>query len=217
MIRSSDRPPRICMVSASYYPDDPRPRREAEALVQAGFGVDVICLRKEGEAGRERVGGVAVHRLPVRRSRAGRVRYLLDYALFFLLALFTLAALHPRRWYRIIHVHNMPDALVFCAILPRIAGARVILDLHDPMPEVYRTKYDLPAEHRVIRLLRFLERRSIAFADLVLTPNLAFRELFVDRGCPASKVHIIMNSPDPRIFAAREPEATAAGGAGGPR
>ena len=49
-------------------------------------------------------------------------------------------------------------------------------------------KYGLGMDHRLIALLRALEAWSIRRADLVLTPNLAFRALFVGRGCPEDRV-----------------------------
>jgi glycosyltransferase involved in cell wall biosynthesis len=184
----------------SYYPADPRPRREAEALVEAGFEVDVVCLRDEGQSPEETIAGVRALRLPVRRIRGGKLRYLWQYLAFLVLSFFRLAGLHHRRRYDAIHVHNMPDFLVFGALVPRLSGARIVLDLHDPMPEVYMAKYDLPAAHPVIRALRWIEKLSIAFADLVLTPNLAFKEIFVARSCPEEKVRVIMNSPQESVF-----------------
>ena len=192
--------PRICMNVFSYYPADPRPRREAEALVEAGFEVDIVCLRDEGQAAEETIAGVRAIRLPVRRRRGGKLRYLWQYFAFLVLSLFRIAGLHLARAYDVVHVHNMPDFLVLSALVPRVMGAKVILDLHDPMPEVYMAKYDLAEGHRVIRILRWLERMSIGFAHLVLTPNLAFREIFVSRSCPDGKIRVIMNSPQESIF-----------------
>jgi glycosyltransferase involved in cell wall biosynthesis len=193
------------MVVFSHYPDDPRVRREAEALVRAGWLVDVLCLRKEGQPATETVNGVGVVRLPVARRRGSPLRYLWEYGLFGLLALLRLAWMQTGRRYRVVHIHNMPDVLVAAALVPRLAGARVVLDLHDPMPEVFMAKYGLPAEHRLISLLRRLEAWSVRRAHLVLTPNIAFRELFIGRGCPAERIRVIMNSPDPSIFAASPP------------
>jgi glycosyltransferase involved in cell wall biosynthesis len=110
--------------------------------------------------------------------------------------------LHLRRRFDVVHVHNMPDILVLSGLFARLTGARMILDLHDPMPEVYMTKYGIAETHPVIRVLIGLERFSIWMANLVLTPNIAFREIFIRRGCPPSKVEIVMNSPDLRVFGA---------------
>lgn len=193
----------ICMVVYSYYPADPRVRREAEALQATGKQVDVICLKGVSENKEEVVSGVRVYRLPVTRSRAGKLKYLWEYASFILAAFSRLNILHCRNRYKIVHVHNMPDILVFSAILPKLTGTRIILDLHDPMPEVFMAKYAVDRTHGLIRVLSFLEQTSIKFSDFVLTPNKAFYELFIARGCPAEKIQIIMNSPQEDVFAAQ--------------
>ncbi len=196
----------ICMVVFSYYPADPRPRREAEALIDAGFSVDMICLRNRNESAQETVHGVTIYRMPLQKQRGGKLRYLWEYFYFGLLALLKVSWLFLRKGYRIIHVHNMPDVLVFTALLPRLLGRKVVLDLHDPMPEVFIAKYEMADTHPVIKTLRVLEKFSIAFAHQVLTPNIAFEKLFVGRSCKANKVAVIMNSPDESIFTPQTPQ-----------
>ena len=84
--------------------------------------------------------------------------------------------------------------------IPKLLGARIVLDLHDPMPELMMSIYNLGAEERLVEWLKRLEKRSISFANLVLTPNKAFQQLFISRGCPPGKIEIIMNSPESEIF-----------------
>lgn len=202
---------KVAAVVFSYYRWDARVRREAESLVEAGMSVDVICLQKEGESKEETINGVSVRRLPLGRKRAGQLRYIFEYFAFTLLAFINLSIRHLSRHYDVVHVHNMPDFLVFTGLLPRLTGSKIVLDLHDPTPEVYMAKYSMGPEHPVVRVLKFLEKISIRYAHLVLTPNIAFRNLFVGRGCPEKKIHIVMNSPDPAIF--REIHAGGNGGA----
>jgi glycosyltransferase involved in cell wall biosynthesis len=76
----------------------------------------------------------------------------------------------------------------------------VILDLHDPSPEIFMAKYGVDKKNFIVRLLCIAEKISIWFAHLVLTPNLSFKRLFVSRGCPQAKIHVIMNSPLESIF-----------------
>lgn len=191
---------RIAVVVFSYYPRDPRVRREAEALIEAGHHVDVICLKCNGEPDREVVGGAQVYRLPLQHKRASRFYYFWAYSYFICLAFFTLSILYMRKRYDLIHVHNMPDALVFSALLPRLCGCKVILDLHDPMPEVYLSKYTTGASNLIIHCIRLVERCSIWFSDVVLTVNTACRELYISRGCPQSKIHVVMNLPQNSVF-----------------
>ena len=193
---------RVCAVVFSYYPADPRPRREGEALVDAGHGVDLICLRDEHESPRETVNGVRVFRLPLRRKRGGKLRYLWEYAVFIAMAFALVTIRFFIRRYHVVHVHTMPDILVLCALVPKLFGARVFLDLHDPMPEVFMAKYGLAADSGIVRVLLALERFSIGFAHAAITPNEAFRRLFESRGCPPNKMHVVMNTPDPSIFEA---------------
>lgn len=192
---------RAAVVLYSYYASDPRPRRETEALQRAGMNVDVICLREGGEEPAfEVIEGVNVHRIPLRRRRAGKATYAFQYFGFLLSASVLLTWWRLRRRYDLVHVHNMPDFLVFSALLPKLLGARVILDLHDPMPELLVTIFGLEEKSLAVRLLKFLEKHSIRFADHILTVNQACKEIFSARGCPPEKIQVLMNVPDERIF-----------------
>src|SRR5438045_8787499 len=119
----------ICMVVFSHYPADPRVRREAEALQSAGHSVRVICLRKSGESAVETVRSVRVERLPIERKRGSATRYIWEYFAFLVAALARVARIHCAARIDVVHVHNMPDVLVPTGLLPRLTGAKVILDL----------------------------------------------------------------------------------------
>lgn len=200
-------------VMFSHYPDDPRPRRAAEALVNEGATVEVICLRKAaGEPVRERFKGVEVTRVPLKRRRGGKFSYVLQYAWFIFVAGAIIAFRSCRRRYHVVHIHNMPDVLVFSALIPKLMGARVVLDLHDPMPELMMGIFGMKRQQLGIRMLEWLEKYSIRFADLALTPNIAFKQLFTARSCPGEKIEVIMNSPDENIFRFRERATGAAEG-----
>ncbi len=204
--RAAD-PPRLDGLRAavllySYYPSDARPRREAEALAAAGMEVELICLRQgPGEPVLETIDGVRVRRVPMRRRRQGKRTYFIQYSQFIGWCFFALAVWRLRRRYDLVHVHNMPDVLVFSALIPKLFGAKVLLDLHDPMPELMRTIFGFGEDHRAVRLLKVLEKWSLWFADRVVTVNEACRRIFGGRSCPASKVQVIMNTPDEAIFA----------------
>ena len=180
---------RAAVLLYSYYPADPRPRRAAEALVEAGMEVDLVCLREKAiEKKRDLIDSVRIIRLPLRKRRDSKRTYILQYASFLAACFGLLTFRSLKNRYDLVHVHNMPDVLVFGALIPKLLGARVILDLHDPMPELMMSIYNLTAEKRVVRWLKRLEKLSISFADLVLTPNKAFRDLFISRGCPPEKI-----------------------------
>ena len=199
--RNSLRGKRAAVVLYSYYATDPRPRRETEALQLAGMDVDVICLRQDSrEPGLEVLNGVRIHRIPLKRRRAGKLTYAVQYFSFLVSTFLLLSWWRLGRRYHLVHVHNMPDFLVFSALLPKIFGARVILDLHDPMPELLVTIFGLKENSLGVRLLKFSEKWSIRFADHVLTVNLACKKIFSARSCAAEKIQVLMNVPDERVF-----------------
>ncbi len=192
---------RAAVLLYSHYPSDPRPRRAAEALAENGMDVDLVCLREdETQPGIEVVRGVNVHRVPLRKSRASKWTYIRLYAAFIAASRGFLLERCESRPYDLVHVHNMPDVLVFAASPAKRRGARVLLDLHDPMPELMMAIYGLRRKAPFVRLLRLLERWSLSYADLALTPNLAFQRLFASRSCPEHKVSIVMNSPQEDVF-----------------
>jgi glycosyltransferase involved in cell wall biosynthesis len=192
---------KIAIVVFSYYPHDLRIRRAAEAAIKSDYYVDLYCLRGQGQGEVEHIHGGTIFRLNVLRTRSLRINYMIEYVSFLVAVFFRLSRNHFRANYRVIHVNNMPDFLVFAGFLAKITGARIILDMHDPMPEVFMTKYGVTHRSLFVRLLVSQERMSIRFSDHIITTNIAFRELFVKRGCPPGKIDIVMNAPDDEIFA----------------
>jgi glycosyltransferase involved in cell wall biosynthesis len=185
----------------SHYPADPRPRRAAEALAAEGVKIDVICLRDDdGEPARETFGSINVTRVRLKRQRGSKLGYVGQYVTFVLASFFYLASRSLTRRYDLVHVHNMPDILVFGATVPKLLGAKVILDLHDPMPELMQTIFRLPEKSLSVVMLKRLEKLSIRFADLVLTVNLACKKLYSSRSCQPDKIKVVINSPDDQIF-----------------
>lgn len=194
------RPVRVCVVRQYYYPLDIRVRREVEALLQAGYEVDVVCLRGRDESARETVGALTVHRLPLGHERGGAVSYLVRYSSFLLLASLVVAWLHLRRRYAVVQVHSLPDLLVLAGAFPRATGARLVLDLHEVMPEFFATKFGKPASHPLVRLVARGEQLSIRLADRVMTCTDQMRDVFVQRGADPDKISVLLNAADESVF-----------------
>jgi glycosyltransferase involved in cell wall biosynthesis len=196
------------MVVHAYYPlGETRVQREAEALVEAGYDVDVICLRDDGEQPRERYRGVEIHRLPVRIARSSLLAQLGSYLHFLARATLQLTQLHLRRHYGSVQVHNLPDFLVICAILPKVQRIPVVLDLHDLMPEFFAGRFGPGRMPIVARLVRVQERLSCRFADHIITVSEHWRRALLQRGVPEYKCSVVMNVADERLFT-RRPEPT---------
>src|SRR4029077_3983393 len=133
---------RMAVVSFSSFPGDPRPRRAAETFVHAGMHVEVICLLDEGSPESNTFKGIEIERIAFKHNRGSKFDYMLRYSLFILVAFAKLAARSVRRPYEVVHIHNMLYVLFLAALVPKLFGAKVILDLHDPMPELMMTIYN---------------------------------------------------------------------------
>jgi glycosyltransferase involved in cell wall biosynthesis len=196
---------RVAMVTFSSYPADPRPRRALAALLSEGMNIDLICLCDENAPRREKSGKLNVLRVPIQHKRGGIFSYGYNYAAFIFVCAFVLAMRALRRRYDLVYVHNMPDILVMCALVPKMLGAKVILDEHDPMPELLTTIFNLREDSPSVRLMKWLEKWSIARANAVVTVNIACKRIFASRSCLPAKIVVVMNSPDDEIFPFQAP------------
>lgn len=192
---------RVCMVAFTHYAVDQRVRREAELLVDRGDVVDFICLRGEGEPKARMLNGVRLKQLSIGRYRGSNpFIYLFKYLLFFFSASFHLIAMHLRVSYDLVQVHTMPDFMVFVAFIPKLLGVKVLLDVHDLMPELYQSKFGLSQKHRLIRFITWIERQSIRFANRAIAVHKPHLHILVKHGNPIEKFDILMNLPDPKTF-----------------
>jgi glycosyltransferase involved in cell wall biosynthesis len=191
---------RICVIRQLYYTFDPRVRREVKALSDAGYEVDVICMRRPGEPRVERSGAIKVHRISISHRRRGLLRYLFEYMAFPLLAGAVVTALSLRRRFDLIQVNTIPDSLVFAALVPKLLGTPVLLDLHECMPEFFASKFNTGMRHPGVRLMALVEQASIRFADFALTCTEEMRAAFVGRGVAPEKIAVVMNGADETVF-----------------
>jgi glycosyltransferase involved in cell wall biosynthesis len=184
------------MLTHSYYEEDPRVRREAESLVAAGRQVDVFSLRRNGDAAHGVVEGVRVRRLDVQRHQGASLWvYLAEYLTFFVAAGWALLRAHARRRYALVQVHTLPDFLAFAALPLRLGGVPVVLDLHEAMPELFRSRFPRASNPVVYRLLALQERLSIAVSSVAVTVNPSLGRRLVGLGVPESKVRVVPNAP----------------------
>jgi glycosyltransferase involved in cell wall biosynthesis len=184
------------MLTHSYYEEDPRVRREAESLVAAGWPVDVFALRRPGDPASGEVDGVRLHRLDVQRHQGASLPvYVREYLDFFLRACLALVHAQARRHYALVQVHTLPDFLAFAALPLRLAGVPVLLDLHEAMPEFFRSRFPGAANPLAHWLLLLQERLSIAAASHAITVNDALGRRLVELGVPEDKVSVVINSP----------------------
>jgi glycosyltransferase involved in cell wall biosynthesis len=195
----------VAMLVHSYYEEDPRVRRQAEALVRAGRQVDVISLRRAGDPREGTLEGVRITRLDVQRHQGSPIAtYLAEYTAFLARATFALARAHRRRRYAVVQVHTPPDFLVLAALPLRLAGVPVLLDLHEATPEFFRSRWPGASNPLTIGGLTVVERVAASIANRVLSVTQARHERLEALGIPARKLAVIRNGP---VLARFDPDA----------
>ena len=194
-------PIRVCMLAYSFYEMDGRIKRYAETLAKNGIEVDVIALKRKGQTKIGQENGVNIYRIQERiRDERGKLFYLLRLLKYFIKSSIVLIKKHIKRKYDLIHVHNIPDFEVFAAWLPKLTGAKVILDIHDIVPEFYADKFNVSKNSIIPKLLVLLERVSIAFSDHVIISNHLWQKVIVSRSVREDKCTTIINYPDINLF-----------------
>jgi glycosyltransferase involved in cell wall biosynthesis len=196
----------VCMLSYSFYESDNRVMRYAETLAKRGDQVDVIALDSGRNRPKADMPGVDVYRIQTRKNKGSQKKadYMIPILRFCLRSSIFIARCHLKRRYDVIHVHNIPDFLVFAAWLPKLMGARVILDIHDIVPEFYASKFGAGRGNRAIDALKYLERRSARYADHVIISNHLWKDRLVARSVPAERCSVMINYVDPAIFHPRK-------------
>ena len=203
---------RVCMLGYAFYETDNRIRRYAEALVKRGDQVDAIVLARDGQPPFGIVYGVNVFRIQKRViNEKGQLSYLIRVMMFLALSTWSLTARHLRKPYDVIHVHSVPDFEVLATVIPRLMGARVILDIHDLVPELYVSKFKGEDRSIAHKILLALEGLSCAYSNHVIISNDLWYEKIIQRSVRAEKCTSIINYPDLSIFWPR-PRVPAANG-----
>lgn len=196
------RPLRVCMVAYSFYETDSRVMRYAEALVQRGDEVEVLALRSPGTPRTEVLCGVRVSRLQGRLfNEKSRYTYLWRILLFLMRSLWQVSVRDMREKYDLVHVHSVPDFLVFSALVPRLRGTPVILDIRDILPEFYASKFGGSGKSFGFRFLCLVEKLCTRFATHVIIANHAWQERLLSRSAKPGGCTVMLNVPDRSIFA----------------
>jgi glycosyltransferase involved in cell wall biosynthesis len=197
------------MVTHSFYESDNRILRYAETLAERGDQVEVICLRRSPSLPRhETLNGVLVHRIQDRfgKNESSHWSFLWPLVRFTLVASRWLSANGRSRRFDLIHVHNIPDFLVFSTWRSKLRGSRVLLDIHDIVPEFFGSKFGASGGSLLVRSLKLMERVSAAMANHVILANDLWVKAYSSRSAKPEKCSVFINYVDERVFRTREPK-----------
>ena len=190
------------MIAYTNYSTDARVIKEAEALTSRGMSVDFICLKEDAYTKRNHNNGVKIFYVPLRRYRGNKkLFYVLSYLMFFLAVFFISTILFLKHRYEVIHVNNMPNFLVFAVIIPKLLGAKIILDIHDSLPQIFLTKFGVSNRDIFYRMILLEEKLSVKFVDNIITAHSLLKEvILLSDGLPIDKIETVYNYADETKF-----------------
>ena len=202
------------MVVENYFPQDTRVANEASLLIDAGYQVAVIALRRNGQTRHEVLNGVDVYRLPTLElfkktpcADANRVNlllvklksflgYIVEYCYFTTACLVLSIYVFLKQGFDVMHAHNPPDTLFLVALPFKFFGRKFVFDQHDLCPELYRSRYGA-ADGFVARVLKILEWCSLKLADVTIATNESYKRIQIERAnVNPRNIFIVRNGPN---------------------
>jgi glycosyltransferase involved in cell wall biosynthesis len=190
------------MIAYTQYKYDHRIRREAETLAAQGHYHVSLLVPKETDVPQIYAEhGVHVRELNMLQYQGkSKRRYIVSYVEFLLRAFVVCNKLVLLQQVDIVHIHNMPNFLVFAAILARVCGKKLILDIHDSVPETYAAKFYKNPNKLLFWLLCCEEAVCCLLVHKIICVNHPQRDTLVRRGINSAKIIVSMNVPDYRWY-----------------
>jgi glycosyltransferase involved in cell wall biosynthesis len=194
------------MLAYAHYINDARIKSYVRTLEDEGHQVDVIALQADGESAVEGRPAGTIFRVMRKYQGQSTLMYIWSYLKFFLKSSLLLARRSFRHRYDVVHVHNMPNVLLFAAIVPKIFGAKLMLDVHDLMTVNYMAKFNTGENALPVRVLRVEQWLSAMFADHVFCADHNQQDYLVEHcGVAEPKITVLMNLPNVELFKSTPP------------
>lgn len=181
----------LAVIAYTSFSTDSRVQKEAQAAVDTGYSVDIYTLK---EPNRNNFNQFNFYDSSFEQYKGrGKIQYTFAYLKFFLFALYSVTKNSFSKRYKIIHIHNMPNFLVFVAVIPKLLGAKIILDIHDLMPEIYSVKFNIKLDHIISKILYWEERVAANFANEIISTNKFHTERFKKNKIQKKRITEIIN------------------------
>jgi glycosyltransferase involved in cell wall biosynthesis len=191
---------RAIVVAYKIFNCDPRIIREINSLLDNGYVVDHICVKPNNEYQIAQLHpNLKLYWIHMKRKRGSLLRYLYEYLVFFSFSFITITRLALFKKFTFLLIFTMPESLVFCGLVAKIFGIKILMDWEDPTYELYITKFE-KINRFLLFAIKIIEALSVKFSDRIITPNCTFKDAFVKRGASADSIDIVLNAPDLRVF-----------------
>jgi glycosyltransferase involved in cell wall biosynthesis len=192
----------IVLISCSIVYQDARVKSYIKTLIKQGYCVDLVSLKENvNDPFRSQEEGYVNYRVATRYIGNSLLNYIKYYFIFTLRVFFIVSFLAFKKKIDIVHYNNLPNFPVFAAIIPKILGARIILDNHDLITVMFGSKFDsLRFSSMLLCLLRLEQKLSMAFAQKVIAADHNQKEALLEDGVTENKITVILNVANEEWF-----------------
>jgi glycosyltransferase involved in cell wall biosynthesis len=173
---------------------DTRLRKQVDDLLEAGFRVSVITMRDPDNIPYREKPGLLLLEYPRPKEGTGAFGYAREYGISLSWAVALLGRLRLRGRIDVLQVCQPPDIYFPLARVLRWAGARIVVDQRDLMPELLAARYERPSAV-IVRVLHWLERRTQRAADRTVCVNDYLRDRLVSAGADPERTYVVRNGP----------------------
>ena len=174
---------------------DTRLRKQLDDLLAEGFSVSVVTRRAADNDPYRTRPGLRLLEYPDPPEAHGPLGFAVEYLLSLAWTTLHVARLRAGGRIDVLQLCQPPDIYFPLAWAVRAAGARVVVDQRDLMPELLASRYGDRAPAGLDAALRWLERRSQAVAHHTVTVNDRLRERLVGAGADPTRLSIVRNGP----------------------
>ena len=193
---------RIAMLAYAEYYTDARIKGYVNILSKNNYYIDVFCLydkytKSESE-------NIRFHFISKKYQGKSKLLYLLFYAIFFVKAFFIVSLFQFKKRYSAWHVHNMPDLIVFCTIIAKFSGAKIILDMHDIMIAAILSKFDSTEKSLLYKIIKFQTVLSVKYSDIVIFADHSQLDFVLSHKILIKKSQVLLNLPPQNLFFSRK-------------
>lgn len=195
---------KIGVIAYTFYEIDHRVRRYAEVLAEQGHEVDAIVLREKGQSPKDVLNGVNLYRIQERKyNEKNLFDYVFRIGVFFLKGSLLLIRRQISSRYDLLHINSVPDFLIYMGLVPKMLGAKLILDIHDMLPEFYAQKFRRDISSPLVKLLILIEKRCVRYAHHTIAANDLWRNKIIHRDkIEPERCTTLLNYPNLRFLKA---------------
>jgi glycosyltransferase involved in cell wall biosynthesis len=186
------RPPSVLLVVENVaLARDHRLRKQAAALISAGYQVSVIC---RSDPGNRAFDGIRLYEYRAPADAESKFGFIREYGYSWTMAAWLTVRAFLTDRFDAVQISGTPDIYFTIGAPFRLLGRRLVLDQRDLSPELYEVRYG--RRDAVYRTLLRLERASYRAADHVITVNTSLRDVAYRRGdLAAGAVTVVGNGP----------------------